>query len=175
MKLNKRGIISLKKLKQQNYYLYKFYLRNKDLIDSKLFLEHGMYILDDIHGQETDGEYLRRYLIYHYGKTVNITELRKKDYNIYCYMFYKCGGVKYFKTLGFKIVYDKKDYVFKELEKRADKDGYIEPIHYKKDYNLYYALYMRAKKQGKSLNEYINELGYKIRERIDTGNDKNIS
>ncbi|HZK27065.1 MAG TPA: hypothetical protein VFD00_05975 [Thermoclostridium sp.] len=162
---SRNNVVSLKELKGINYYLYKLYLNNKDLFDELLLLNHQVCILNDIRFRRTT-EQVRLYLLYHYGKDINISELRRINYNAYKNMC-MVGGVSYFRGLGFNFTYDKKFKYIKKLKSMCDKNGYLLPPKQKHYPKMYNALRTSAYNKGMTYVEYLQHLGFKIKDRKD--------
>jgi hypothetical protein len=161
--LSKNGVVSLKELKNVNYYLYKLYIKNKEKFDELLLIKHNVCILNDVNVRLSP-EYVRLYLLYHYGKDINLTELKKVDWQAY-YNICINGGVEYFRNLGFNFTYNKKNKYIEQLKRMADKNGYLYPPKSDRHPKLYQALYFRARSQGMSYVEYLKSLGFKIKDR----------
>jgi hypothetical protein len=162
---SKNNVVSLKELKGINYYLYKLYLNNKELFDELLLLKHQVCVLNDVNFKRTT-EQVRLYLLYHYGRDINISELRKKDFNAYKNMCLT-GGVDHFKSLGFNFTYNRKWKYMKKLRSMCDKNGYLLPPKKKHYPRMYNALRTAAYQKGMSYVEYLEYLGFKIKDRKD--------
>lgn len=161
--LAKNGVVSLKELKSVNFYLYKLYLKNKDKFDEILLLKYNVCVLNDVNVRLSP-EYVRLYLLYHYGKNINLSELRKNDWQAY-YNICINGGVEYFKKLGFNFTYNHKNKYIEKLKKMVDKNGYLYPPKSDHHPKMYRALYFMARKNGMSYVEYLKHLGFKIKDR----------
>jgi hypothetical protein len=160
---SKNGVVSLKKIRDINYYLYKLYVKNKDKFDELLFLKYKICVLNDIN-KKVSPEYIRLYLKYNYGDKINLSKLQKQDYTIYLQMS-KTGGIKNYKKMGFKFEYDRKNKYLHKLWIIADKNGYILPPQKKHYPRMYAALYMAARRRGMKYTEYLEYLGFKIKNR----------
>jgi hypothetical protein len=160
---SRNGVVSLKELKGINYYLYKLYLKNKNLFDELLLINHQVCVLNDVRFRR-DTEQVRLYLLYHYGKDINISDLRKTDYKAYKNMCI-VGGIDHFKKLGFNFTYNKKHKYMKKLQNMCDKNGFLLPPKQKHYPKMYNALRTAAYMKGMTYVEYLQYLGFKVKDR----------
>lgn len=150
----KNGVLSLKSLKQSNVPLHIYIKDNKQQIENRLNIE----ILDDtvaIRGIKN----IKLYLLYYYGDTVNLTNLREESIVIYNNICALGTPEEVIKELGFKVVYDSKisqDELIKELRAIANEDGVIERLNKRLDNKVRY----EANKVHMTVREYIEELGF---------------
>lgn len=160
----KNGVVSLRNLKSSNYCLYKLYIKNKTKFDELLLLDYNVCMLNDLRIRRSK-EYTRLYLTYHYGKNIHIPDLNKNDRAIYNSLCNYCGGIEYYKSLGFKFTYERKGKYIPVLDKLVDKNGYLYPPRKDQHHNMYMVLYYSAKKRNMTYVEYLQYLGYKIKDR----------
>jgi len=169
-KTAKNGVVSLKELKQHNYYLYKLYLKNRVIFDELLFLKHSVCVLNDVKFSRNP-EQVRLYLLYHYGTDINLSELQiidKKAYKNICIT----GGVEHYKQLGFNFTYNRKNKYMNKLRSMCDKNGYLLPPKKKHYPRMYNALKVQAYTKGMSYVEYLESLGFKVKNRKDWADGK---
>lgn len=162
--LSQNGVVPLKKIKETNFYLYKYYELNKSKMNEILALYYNVAVMNDIFIRK-DKEYIRLYLTYHYGKKINVSKFAKEHFSIYRTVC-EFGDVPTFlNSLGFEVKYAKKDKFIEKLEKRVNKKGYIVPPYPSEDQRLYDALYKRAKRSGMNIPQYLKSLGFTVKSR----------
>lgn len=159
----KNGVVSLKNLKSANYCLYRLYLKHKVKFDELLLLDYKVCILNDLK-PITNPESMRLYLTYYYGKKIHIPDLKKERliYNNLCNI---CGGIEYFKSLGFKFTYKDIGKYIPVLDNMVDKNGYLLPPRKEYHFKMYMTLYYCARRRNMTYVEYLQYLGYKIKDR----------
>ncbi|MEC0276862.1 hypothetical protein [Peribacillus frigoritolerans] len=154
----KNGVIPLTVLKQKNYPIFRYFLKNYRKV-LRLLSENGIQVLNDLTTLNHTSK-LKRYLLYYYGTTIDLSLIRQSDRTVYNYLIMKGKPEVRLNDLGFEVIYQHKGsegYIIKELYRLADKDGNIYSIA---DAKFYSKLYYRAKKQDLNVKQYINTLGF---------------
>lgn len=162
-KYTKNGVISLKNLKKENSPLFKYVMKNYDVVQKNLKDKYHIELLNDIKTRRSK-ENLRLFLKYTYGDTVDLTSLRKDYKGIYNYLCQDGSVEDNIKKLGLQVTYSSKDLepLLKELKKLA-RDGMIKSIPPK----IYNKLYYLSKKNDMNVNEYLQSLGFQYKPQQD--------
>lgn len=157
---HKNGVVSLEDLKTYNYHLFKYVLRNIAKVDKELYDTYGVEVLNDtipIRGPHP----VRLYLKYHFGFTINLTELREHQmvYREILKLGYTVDEFmdKYHLELIRNDISERK--LINELQKQVDSDGYLLPLSKRLNNCISY----RAKLAGLSPADYLSQYDLKRR------------
>ncbi|GEA16837.1 hypothetical protein E308F_30830 [Moorella sp. E308F] len=161
LKYARNGIVSLRHLKQQNYYLFKVVLSNLAVVRDTL-KRNGIEIIDDLVSW-CNPETIRYYLQYYYGDTVNLTDLRTAHPAAYKYLSQEGKPYEHLRKLGFNVIYNN---TMSEEELVATLASRNENGKVKLDRSLYLKLFYRASLKGLDIESYVQQLGFQI-EKID--------
>lgn len=156
------GVLPLKKLKKDNYPLFKYVVNNLIRVSKELLDEKGVSILDDRHTLR-DPDKIKLYLRYHYGQEVNLSELRLIHRTIYNYLTQISNPLEAVISLGFTPVYNhtnSDDMIKSKLQELAYDGNKVR--HLKTGF--YNRIYYRANKEGLTVKEYLEKLGYEYRD-----------
>jgi hypothetical protein len=156
---HKNGVVSLKDLKSYNYHLYKYVYRNVEKVDKELYDTYGVEVLNDMIPIQDHNVLL--YLKYHFGFTINLSELRKHQtvYREILKMGYTIDEFmdKYHLELIRNDISEGK--LINELQKHVDNDDYLLPLSKRLNNCISY----RAKLAGLSPADYLSQYGLKRR------------
>lgn len=157
---HKNGVVSLKELKKDNYHLFKYAQRNVVKVDKELYDTYGVELLNDtipIRGPHP----VRLYLKYHFGFTINLTELREHQmvYREILKMGYTVDEFmdKYHLELIRNDMSERK--LIDELQSNVDSEGYLLPLSKRLNNCVSY----RAKLVGLSPTDYLAQYGLERR------------
>lgn len=155
----KNGILSIKRLQKRNLYLLRLLENNFAKLKSELE-EQGVFILNDYKIQSVED--IQAFLLYHYGTTVNLSTLKKKDPYLYWILVRLGKPQEIVEQLGFEVVYKHKmteSQILKQIQERADERGNIKEL----GYELHYRVRYLAERKGMSISDYLESLGYRYR------------
>lgn len=147
------NVLSLKKLKDTNYPLYKYISTYKDSYQS-------VDILDDTKVVKGYKE-IKKYLKHYYGDEVNISEIRKTNINLYNYIAAIGKPEEVISEMGFSPTYEGKTTKYsliKELNEYS-KEGKFKAL----PKYLYNKVYYQATKNKMTVWEYLDSLGFSRR------------
>ncbi len=154
---HKNGVVSLKELKEKNFFLFRYLLKNRGLINS-FFDETGIRVMDDLYSYKN---IISLYLKYHYGDVVNLTDLRSNHQTVYRHICKIDKPILYIQSLGFGVEYGSKcteNQLFNILQHKVDHLGFL-----KLDKKTYNRLAYRAKVKNLTVVQYLNKQGFKCR------------
>lgn len=154
----KNGVVPLTVLKQKNYPIFRYTIKNYRKV-LRMLRENSIEVLNDLSTLNTSSK-IRLYLLYYHGPTVDLSLMRTSDRSVYNYLIMRGKPYEMLISYGFEVEYNSKgaeSYIIKELYRIADKNNEIVKIS---DSKLYNRLYYRAKKVGISVTEYIETLGF---------------
>lgn len=154
----KNGVIPLTVLKQKNYPIFRFTMKNYRKV-LRMLRENNTEVLNDLSDINTPSK-VKAFLLYYYGNTVNLSLMRAADRFVYYYLFRRGKPDEMLKYYGFEVTYYRKgsdEYIINELYRIADKNNEIIKIS---DGKLYNKLYYRAKKLDITVTEYVETLGF---------------
>lgn len=157
VRYSRNGVLPLSKLRAVNYPLFKFIVRNIDIVKSK---NTGVELLDDLKSIK-DMEKIKLYLRYHFNDTVNLTVLRNEHRYVYNCISSLGNPHDVIKEMGFKVIYEKsdtEDTLREKLREISNEDGVICSLG-----PLYDKVYYRARKENMTVAEYLNKLGFTYR------------
>jgi hypothetical protein len=137
----------MKELRTHNLRLLRLLESNYERIAARLEQDFGVQVLQDMKSF-TDAHNIKLFLKHTYGKTVNMTDLRKNHRSVYRAL--PCREIV--QEWGFTLTYDG---IFTEemLVAELQRTGQI-------DEELYGKVAYRARKVGLSVREYMGKLGF---------------
>ncbi|WP_426455395.1 hypothetical protein ACP26L_35985 (plasmid) [Paenibacillus sp. S-38] len=153
-------------MKKENIRHLQLFQSQRKLVEKELW-DQGIEVLDDLTPLYSE-ESQRRYLKYHYGNEVNVTDLMLNHRAAYLVIQNRGAVRDVIASWGFRVVYEHlmtDDMLKKELAAKADENRKV-----KLSRKLYGALLYRANQRGISLVDLVEELGYSYKPRpvIDT-------
>lgn len=153
----KNGVLPLSKLKRINYPMLLYVLSNFEKIEGRL-KHQDIEILDDLVSL-AKLEKLKLYIKYHYGRVVNLSQLRKECRTVYNYLSEIGNPEETLTNLGFFIIYDSKTSVHSLLDTLrniADAQGNIAYL----GKGIYNRVYYRATRHDSTVKDYLANFGF---------------
>lgn len=162
--------MTLLAIKEVNYPLYKFVSKNFDLVEESL-KKFGV-ILINTKAKDKDSEWLKSFLLYHYGEIVNVSNLPHGLYETILSLKGDNSIESFLSNLGFKVKYNYWHTDFslsEELEKRANSAGIVRLKRRSspEDEALYKTLLRKATDRELTVAEYVKLLGFTYLSDID--------
>lgn len=148
------GVVILSKLKSRNYPLYLYLKSNLGQLTPALTAQ-GVGVLDDLKTLR-EPDKIRLFLQYHYGETVDLSEVRHIHRTVYNYLLGYGKPREVVEGLGFNVKYrSHAPNLEKDLGSLRDSEGNFPPL----PQSTYNKVYYRAKKQGVDVKHYLKSLG----------------
>lgn len=152
-KLAHNGVVSMQELRVKNLRLLRLLESNFERIADRLQREYEVSILQDLQ-PVTDENNIKLFLKYHYGDSVNLTDLRERHRSVYRVL----PARDVLKDWGFEITYDgitTEEMLVAELNRIVKSRGAL-----KINDELYGKLAYRARRAHLTVREYLNSLGF---------------
>lgn len=108
---------------------------------------------------------LKRHIQYHYGTTVNLSELRKKNTKYYLRLFEYGSPPDVIRGWGLDVTYNERlteEELLATIDEFKDEQGVVRGVT--NNEKLYHSLYYRASKEGKSIKDYLTAKGIQYRD-----------
>lgn len=105
--MSKNDVLRLSELKRVIYPLFRYIIRNMDGISARLRDKYGVDVLDDLNGMK-EYDKIKLYVRYHYGKHVDLSDLRSRHRTIYNYISKMGSHLNILSGMGFIVSYKAK-------------------------------------------------------------------